>query len=738
MQTNTGLAVESGRYRIELCGDWDGCSDGPEYVGFNNKTCGYAVGPRLRSPVVSDRWTTWSVDVLDFDTKDNSNAVVTIKNEFSQARCTNRYMAAEDAGDGGDGGDGPGEDGDYCDSHRVSLRRGRLLPASIEWTVKPIKNSECVHIVSRDKPYGCLRYLSANADCDRRHLRLAKRDDGSGLQRWKFVRMDKRFRLNSNGVTVECPGVAVGSSFTLGGVTYTRRDRAGLDALIAGTTDEAALETTCTTGISDMSELFSDDQFISKVSNPSTFNPDLSSWDTRAVRDMAYMFSTAAAFNQDISWWNTGAVTNMSYVFCMASAFNQDIGSGNWDTRAVRDMSYMFYDAEAFDQDISSWSMGEVTSMYRMFDRAAAFNNGGQPLAWSDTSKVADMRGMFVNATKFNQDIGSWNTGKVKDMGLMFLNARKFNQDIGSWNTGKVKDMGLMFRGALAFDRDISSWDTGAVANMTQMFNGSIAFNNGGQPLAWSDTSKVPDMTAMFKGAVAFDQDISSWNTGAVTTMTSMFSGASAFNNGGRPLAWSDTSKVEDMLAMFTNAVAFDQDISSWNTGAVKSMAFMFYGASAFNNGGQPLAWSDTSKVTLTDYMFAGATSFNQEISSWNMGAVTNFGGMFLNATAFDRDISSWSTGAVMTMGGMFEGATAFNNGGQPLAWSDTSKVTTMASMFKNAVAFNQNIASWNANISSSQCTDFAAGATTWLAAYGGSIASTPPLNAAMAAACGP
>lgn len=74
----------------------------------------------------------------------------------------------------------------------------------------------------------------------------------------------------------------------------------------------------------------------------------------------------------------------------------------------------------------------------------------------------------------------------------------------------------------------------------------------------------------------------------------------------------------------------------------------------------------------------------------------------------------------------------------QPLAWSDTSKVTTMASMFKNAVAFNQNIASWNANISSSQCTDFAAGATIWLAAYGGSIASTPPLNAAMAAACGP
>ena len=54
---------------------------------------------------------------------------------------------------------------------------------------------------------------------------------------------------------MKCPGVAVGASFTLGGVTYTKRDRAGLVAL-RGTANEADLVTSCTTGVSDMSYMF--------------------------------------------------------------------------------------------------------------------------------------------------------------------------------------------------------------------------------------------------------------------------------------------------------------------------------------------------------------------------------------------------------------------------------------------------------------------------------------------------
>ena len=260
------------------------------------------------------------MDVLGFNNK-TSNTVVAIRNDFSQARCTNRYIAVDNVDD----------DENVCDSQRVRLRRGLLLPAFIEWTVKSIKNSECFNIISRDRDVGCSRYLSAHADCERRHLRLARRDDGSGLQRWRFVPvggvapspgsscastgpvncaecckskfeefdgsyLDDRSCLDTKQypqcdfefpptpkcpVTVTCPGIAVGATLTLScGVTYTKRDRAGLLSLV-GTANQAELATSCTTGVTDMSDMFN---------NATAFDVDVSSWDTSLVTNMSHMF----------------------------------------------------------------------------------------------------------------------------------------------------------------------------------------------------------------------------------------------------------------------------------------------------------------------------------------------------------------------------------------------------------------------------------------------------------------
>jgi hypothetical protein len=98
------------------------------------------------------------------------------------------------------------------------------------------------------------------------------------------------FYLADNGVTVLCPEAALGDAREVNGVLYTKRDRAALDALVAASpTDEVELARSCTTGVTDLSELFGA-AVGSKVSDPTTFNPDLSSWDTSSVTDMRLMF----------------------------------------------------------------------------------------------------------------------------------------------------------------------------------------------------------------------------------------------------------------------------------------------------------------------------------------------------------------------------------------------------------------------------------------------------------------
>jgi surface protein len=248
-----------------------------------------------------------------------------------------------------------------------------------------------------------------------------------------------------------------------------------------------------------------------------------------------------------------------------------------------------------------------MTGMSELFLNATTFN---QPIGSWDTSNVTLMYSMFNSATTFNQDISSWDTSNVTLMYNMFLNASVFNQPIGSWDTSKVTSMASMFYNASAFNQPIGSWDTSNVHSMRTMFNYAIMFN---QPIGSWNTSNVSDMYGMLSGAKAFNQPIGSWNTSNVTDMTIMFVDAFAFN---QPIGSWNTSKVIVMYGLFGNASAFNQPLNSWNTSNVTSMAFMFYNAAAFN---QPLNSWNTSKVTNMIYMFNGASAFNQNISSWQV-----------------------------------------------------------------------------------------------------------------------
>jgi surface protein len=440
-----------------------------------------------------------------------------------------------------------------------------------------------------------------------------------------------------------------------------------------------------TSAVTDMESMFVRDVM---------FNQDLNTWDVSHVTSMRYMFEDAVRFNGNISSWNTSSVTLMASMFAGTSdaspmIFNRDIGG--WNTSRVTDMNSMFLRAINFNQNLNNWDVSQVTDMNYMFQDAAAFN--GNISSWN-TGRVTSMAVMFGSNSDsrpmaFNQPIGGWNTSSLTNANSMFLRARSFNQNLNNWNVSRVTDMRYMFQNASAFNGNISSWDTSSVSFMTAMFFGASSFN---QDIGAWDVSHVTDMMYMFMRATSFNQNLNGWNTHSVTNISRMFELAPAFNS---PLNNWDTSNVTTTFRMFADSTSFNQPLNNWNTANVTNMELMFIRATEFN---QPLASWDTGNVTSMRKMFQDADSFNQPIGNWNTSNVTNMSEMFAleepgGTISFNQPIGNWDTSSVVDMSYMFYGSTSFN---QPIGNWDTSSVTDFTGVFEEATAFNQSISTWN------------------------------------------
>ena len=186
-----------------------------------------------------------------------------------------------------------------------------------------------------------------------------------------------------------------------------------------------------------------------------------------------------------------------------------------------------------------------------------------------------------------------------------------------------------------------------------------------------------------------FTSPISADSTASFYFRTAMRTAAS----NGDDITGCDVSGIQDFSQLFYNRTSFDQDISNW----------------------------DVSSGTNFSYMLAN-TSFDSDISGWDMGSATNIAGMFASNTAFNRDISSWDVSSVTLFNQVFSGA-SFN---QDISSWDVSSGTTFRAMFENNTVFDNDISSWSVQ-SGADLQSMFNGASAFKTTF--SVDNTPPLS---------
>ena len=129
----------------------------------------------------------------------------------------------------------------------------------------------------------------------------------------------------------------------------------------------------------------------------------------------------------------------------------------------------------------------------------------------------------------------------------------------------------------------------------------------------------------------------------------------------------------------------FNGDLSKWDVSSVTSMIRMFNRANAFN--GDLSRW-DVSKVQSFSGMFKHTDRFNGDISNWNMQSAKSVDEMFMMALRFNQDISKWSLPNCTNYDRMFEFA-GENGPAQDISnWN--MREGTHQDMFRDVFAFQR------------------------------------------------
>ena len=139
-----------------------------------------------------------------------------------------------------------------------------------------------------------------------------------------------------------------------------------------------------------------------------------------------------------------------------------------------------------------------------------------------------------------------------------------------------------------------------------------------GTDIAEWDVSQVTDFSHLFsaernEAVSTFNADLSRWDVSLAENMESMFLGCEEFTGQGLG-AW-NVSRVTSLLGTFESCTSFDQDLSAWDVSNVEDFSFLF-ARSGFR--GQGVAEWSTVSATNMSYTFFELPLFNADLSGWS------------------------------------------------------------------------------------------------------------------------
>jgi surface protein len=493
--------------------------------------------------------------------------------------------------------------------------------------------------------------------------------------------------------------------------------------------------------------------YITNVNNETNFDQDLSSWDVSSVTDMGYMFLNRSSFKgSNIDQWNVSNVNNMNHMFSNTKSFNQDLGSWNLLTGVT--MINMFDGALGmtvanYNATLKGWADKGYTSdtftakgliysheaiSYRntflpsstnyvndlLIDLTLPFNEN-TPI-FNATFKGQITSGVtpyiqFQNNPKQGYSSLAGNTIEFTDISFNPPDETLMDVSVKIYQNSSESDPGIFIGLLKASDLTIDE-----TFSLTYEFIGTSNYYDFNLPLAgtsvtgviidWGDGSsntvpdgsfnlyphryefipeqdKKPTIKVYGNGITYFSQYLNDENSSAqylkscdsfgeigLTDLDDAFHSCTKLTT--VPSALPQNSTVTTMNSMFQDS-SFNGDISNWNVSGVTVMTSMFENAS-FN--GDISNWN-VSGVTVMTSMFENAI-FNGDIGNWDVSGVTNMSSMFQNTTNFNQDLSGWKVNNV-SMLRMFTNAKKFN--GDLSNWN-VSKVLDMRNMFQDTPNF--------------------------------------------------